>query len=260
MSTGPLAGLTLVVTRPAAQAGPFIAMATAAGARCIALPTLEIESLPVPQEQVASLLETRWDWAIYTSANAVLAASAQLSRVRAAQVAAVGGATARALTALGATVHAVPAGRADSEGLLQLPIFSNVSGMHILIMKGAGGRVLLQTELTARGAHVQALELYRRTQARPDTAAVEQLHEALAASARVVVLATSAEILAALLQITPSVDLATLRTCRLIVPGARVAAEAARLGWKGPVSAAATAEDSAMLDAVSAAESRAPDA
>ena len=41
--TPPLAGLTLVVTRPQRQAGHFIELATRAGARCLALPALEIE-------------------------------------------------------------------------------------------------------------------------------------------------------------------------------------------------------------------------
>jgi uroporphyrinogen-III synthase len=258
--TGSLAGLVLVVTRPAAQAGPFIAMATAAGAECIALPTLDIKAIPLAELQLRTLTETRWDWAIYTSANAVLAASAHIPLLRTAQVAAVGGATARALAALGVGVQAVPAGRADSEGLLQLPVFTSISAQHILILKGAGGRDLLQTQLNARGAHVCTLELYRRTIARPDPAALERVHEAVARGARVVVLATSVEILVALLQIAPSADLEALRSCPLVVPGARVAANAAQRGWHGNVTQAVTAEDSSMLEAVLAAAGAAPHA
>jgi uroporphyrinogen-III synthase len=190
----------------------------------------------------------------------VLAASVHMPLLRTAQVAAIGGATARALTALGVVVAAVPAGRADSEGLLQLPVFSSVSTQHIVILKGAGGRELLQSELAARGARVCAVELYRRTIARPDPGALEALHAAVARAARVVVLATSVEILDALSQVAPSPDLEALRSCPLIVPGARVAAAAAQLGWRGLVTQAATAEDSSMLEAVSTAAGPAPHA
>lgn len=254
------AGLTLVVTRPAAQAGPFIALAEAAGARCIALPTLVIEDVLLDQQQLATLGAGRWDWAIYTSANAVIAASTRLPQLRSAHVAAIGGATARALAVLGIDVEAVPVGRTDSEGLLQLPVFGAVRGQRIVILKGAGGRDLLQTELRARGAEVLDVEVYRRTATPPDTGALEQLHGILCTGAPLAVLATSVEVLEALLRVIPPADLATLRKRPLCVPGARVAAAAAQYGWEGPIIQAASAEDSAMLNAVVAETGGASDA
>ena len=254
------AGLTLVVTRPSAQAGPFIALAEAAGARCIALPTLVIENVLPHQEQLATLAAGRWDWAIYTSANAVIAASTQLPQLRSAHVAAIGGATARALAVLGIVVEAVPVGRADSEGLLQLPVFGAVRGQRIVILKGAGGRDLLQTQLRARGADVLDVEVYRRTPSPPDTGALEQLHGALRTGAPLAVLATSVEVLEALLQVIPAADLAALRTRPLCVPGARVAGAAVQHGWAGRIIQAASAEDSAMLNAVVTGTGRTPDA
>ncbi len=260
MTSGALAGLTLVVTRPAAQAVPFIARAEAAGARCIALPTLEIEPMPLGESQRAELSARQWDWCIYTSTNAVSAAAAQLAHVQATRVAAVGGATARALAKAGITVAVKPAGRVDSEGLLQLPVFNAVRGQHVLILKGVGGRDLLATELARRGANVHTVELYRRSMARPDRSALRRLHDALASGENLAIVVTSAEILEALLQITPPDDINAIRARPLFVPGARVAAAAAHAGWTGPVVQATSAEDAAMLKAVLAAAGHPPDA
>jgi len=62
------------------------------------------------------------------------------------------------------------------------------------------------------------------------------------------------------LQVIPPADLATLRNRPLCVPGARVAAAAAQYGWAGRIIQAASAEDSAMLNAVVAETGRTPDA
>ena len=128
-----------------------------------------------------------------------------------------------------------PAGRVDSEGLLQLPVFNAVRGQHVLILKGVGGRDLLATELARRGANVHTVELYRRSTARPDRSALRRLHDALASGENLAIVVTSAEILEALLQITPPDDINAIRARPLFVPGARVAAAAAHAGWTGPV-------------------------
>jgi uroporphyrinogen-III synthase len=62
-----------------------------------------------------------------------------------------------------------------------------------------------------------------------------------------VVAVTSVEVLEALLRGCPA-DLApALRGSSLLVPGPRVQAAARAAGWAGPIVAAATAEDDAML-------------
>ena len=260
MTRGALAGLQLVVTRPAAQAAPFIALAETAGATCIALPALEIESVLLTEPQRAALLDTSWDWAIYTSANAVVEAARQLPGLTSSRRAAVGGATARALEAQGKPVDAVPEGRADSEGLLLTPRFAEPRGRRMLILKGVGGRELLRAELTRRGATVHVAELYRRRRADPPAATLAILRDALATGSRLAVVVTSAEILEALVSMVPAADAMALRATRLFVPGPRVAETARRLGWTGRIVTAATAEDQVMLQAVLAAEGRSLDA
>jgi uroporphyrinogen-III synthase len=65
-----------------------------------------------------------------------------------------------------------------------------------------------------------------------------------------VVVVTSVEVLQALLRGCPA-DLApALRRSNLLVPGPRVQAAALAAGWTGPIAAAATAEDDAMLTAL----------
>jgi uroporphyrinogen-III synthase len=247
--TGTLTGLTIIVTRPAAQAGRFIERATAAGARCIAFPTLAIEKLVIDPATIDGVRSRRWHWAVFTSTNAVECAFEQLSPPIASRTAAVGRATARSLESRGISVDARPES-ANSEGLLALPEFADLRGQGVLLVKGSGGRELLQEELRARGAELLVLEVYRRALAAPAADARSSLHEALLRDADRVVAATSAEVLEALVQLTPAGDIEALQASRLLVPGPRVAAAASRLGWKGPVLQAPTAEDDAMIAAL----------
>ncbi|HEX9207621.1 MAG TPA: uroporphyrinogen-III synthase [Steroidobacteraceae bacterium] len=246
--TAPLAGITLVVTRPAAQAGHFIELARAAGAACVAFPTLEIEPLAADAATLARVREGGWNWAIFTSTNAVECGGPALAATTAAHLAAVGRATARALEARGRRVDARPES-ANSEGLLALPEFAQVAGERILVVKGSGGRDLLRRELVARGADVLEFEVYRRSPAAPDAAARQDLRHALATSGAWVAV-TSAEVLEALLQLVAADERPALLESALLVPGERVAAVARRLGWRGPVVTAPTAEDATMLEAL----------
>ena len=247
--TRPLDGITVVVTRPAAQAGRFLELARAAGAACIAYPTLQIDRIALDDETRARLRSRSWDWAIFTSANAVESALEQCPSPLAMRQAAVGRATARALEQHGLKVDARPES-ANSEGLLELPEFAELAGRGVLLVKGSGGRELLHDALRERGADVLELEVYRRSVASPTAAAAVQLRLALSGTGPLVVAVTSAEVLQSLLDHVADDDRARLRSQTLLVPGPRVAAAAARLGWTGRVFEAATAEDEAMLAAL----------
>jgi uroporphyrinogen-III synthase len=247
--TLPLDGVTIVVTRPAAQASRFLELARAAGAACILYPTLQIDRIALDDATLAQLQSRAWDWAIFTSANAVESALEQCPTPLAARHAAVGRATARTLEQHGVKVQACPAS-ANSEGLLELPELAALAGRGVLLIKGSGGRELLRDALRARGADVLELEVYRRSVTAPTATAAAQLHAALTGASPLVVVVTSAEVLQSLLEHVASDDAARLRSRTLLVPGPRVAAAGVRLGWTGPVVAAATAEDEAMLAAL----------
>jgi len=244
--TAALEGLTVVVTRPARQAGPFVAMLQDAGADPILLPTIEIEPIELDAASRAALAPDDFDWTVYTSANAVECSLQQLPRPARTRVAAIGRATARALDEQGIRVDAVPQAASDSEGLLALGAFTDLRGQRILIVKGAGGRTLLRAELARRGAEVMLCEVYRRRPAAADPAALEALQKA-SGHTRLIVVVTSGEILGALLETAPDGRLPKLRDATLLVPGERVAASARSLGWRGPLVIAPSAEDGVMF-------------
>lgn len=245
----PLAGVTVIVTRPARQAARLAALLREAGATVIALPTIEIEPLELDPAACARLAPDDFDWTIFTSANAVESALRQLPRPTRCRIAAIGRATARALAQHGIAVDAVPDGTPDSEGLLALEPFAAPRGRRILILKGAGGRPWLREELARRGAEVVVGDLYRRAPAPVDDAELAALRLA-SEQPGLAVMVTSGEVLGAFLEAASSAGTARLRDTALVVPGERVATLAGEHGWRGPLIVAGGAEDEAMLAAL----------
>ena len=247
--TRPLAGLVVVVTRPARQSSRFIGLLQECGAAALAFPTIAIEPVSLDAAARATLAGGPCDWVVYTSANAVEHSLAQFGRTGPAKTAAIGRATARALEAAGIRVDAVPAAGADSEGLLAHPEFAKPAGRRILIVKGVGGRDALRAGLESRGAIVSLAEVYRRVPAVPAAGAIEELRRACTAGS-VAIAVTSVEVLESLLALAPESHVPGLRSASLLVPGERVAAAARRLGWRGEIVVARSAEDDAMLEAL----------
>lgn len=247
--TRSLAGLAVVVTRPARQAAHFIQMLRDHGATAVEFPTLAIEPVMLDAATRRALARDTFDWVVYTSANAVEHSLPQLGKPTSAQVGAIGRATARALADAGIQVHALPVSGADSEGLLAHPGLAEARGQRILIVKGIGGRDALRTGLASRGALVTTAEVYRRARPAPSEQALEDLGRAQDAGTAVATV-TSAEVLESLLELAPEARYRWLRDAPLLVPGERVAAEARRLGWRGPLVVARSAEDEAMFAAL----------
>jgi len=77
---------------------------------------------------------------------------------------AVGARTAAVLADAG--VRATTPEEPTSEGLLELPAFAAMDGQRVLLVRGAGGRELLEQTLTERGARVARFDCYRRTPVR----------------------------------------------------------------------------------------------
>jgi uroporphyrinogen-III synthase len=127
MSAGaPLAGKTIVVTRPRAQALPLAEAIGAAGGKPLFFPLLEISPAadPQPLRQAISCLAD-YTFAVFISPNAVdYAVPAILARgswPESLTPAAVGPGTVKALAAFGIFGCIAPVERFDSEGLLALP-------------------------------------------------------------------------------------------------------------------------------------------
>lgn len=165
----PLAGRTIVVTRPLAQAGALAGQIAAAGGTPVVFPLLEIGPAPDPAPLAAAIdaLDS-YALAAFVSPNAVAhsvpAILARRAWPDALCAAAVGQGTLRALAALGIDGIA-PRTRFDSEALLELPELApaRVAGRRVVIFRGDGGRELLADTLRSRGAQVDCVTCYTRS-------------------------------------------------------------------------------------------------
>jgi uroporphyrinogen-III synthase len=160
-------GRGVVVTRPATESKRIADLIRAAGGQPILFPGIAI--VPIEnQEALFELLDRldRFDLAIFISPSAVTMAF-ELIDARGGwpprlKIAAIGAGCVRALQRHGIQDAEAPAERFDSEALLELPSLRDVVKKNIVIFRGIGGRELLADELTARGAHVEYAECYRR--------------------------------------------------------------------------------------------------
>jgi uroporphyrinogen-III synthase len=153
VADAPLAGCGVAVTRPAHQAEPLCRALAAAGATPLRFPTIEIEPL------TARVPAGRFDWILYTSANAV-AHSVGL-RSLPGRIAAIGPATAMALETAGLAPGLVARG-SGSEALLAALGPELNAGQRALIVSGRDARQLLPQALAARGLAVEVAEVYAR--------------------------------------------------------------------------------------------------
>lgn len=255
----PLAGLTVLVTRPREQARALAAAIATQGGEAIVVPLLEIRPRSLDPAMRALLGQLAdYDLAIFVSANAVRQAFARLDEAGlrwppSLCCLAIGAATRTALERAGAPLAAAGEGAMDSEEMLASAPLLAVAGKRVLLLRGEGGRTLLASTLRARGAQLYECVLYRRQL--PSTAA-GTLAEALRTRAPDALLAGSGETLGHLLGLLAGMPAGTIPAhALLVVPGARVAAIAAERGGFEVV-VADNATDAAMLAALARAAGR----
>jgi uroporphyrinogen-III synthase len=246
-----LAGLGVLVTRPESQAGPLARHLASLGATVYQLPALSI----VPRSDVAAQCTklgplADFDWAIFISANAVRYGAGRLPTASAPRVAAVGPATAAALTHAGYRLSLVPARGFDSEHVLACPELQSMQGQRVLLIRGGVGRDLLAETLTARGAHVETLDVYERVRATPPPGAVDAVERAWARGHIQVVTATSTEIARALFELLSPEGRALYARTAILVGSARIADSVRRLGLNGPLVIAASPHDDGLIAAL----------
>jgi len=169
--TRPLWGKTVVVTRSREQASRLVTLLSAAGARCLSVPTIEI----VPPADFAPLDTAlgrlpRYDWLIFTSANGVAAFMTRLfgsgKDVRAlgpVRLAAIGPATAQALKEIGLAADLMP-DTFQAEGLVEALTPHVSAGTRVLLARAQEAREVLPEGLVRLGADVEVAPVY---QARP---------------------------------------------------------------------------------------------
>ena len=134
----------------------------------------------------------------------------------------------------------VPAAGFNSEALLQLPALQQLTGRRILILKGEGGRELLEQTFAERGAQVDSLALYRRV-ARHYS--FDQLQALFVEGIPDALIATSGDVLKAMdALIKPCLN--TRFELPLVVASERIAEAAKGLGYRQIIISEGAAGDS----------------
>jgi uroporphyrinogen-III synthase len=222
----PLRGLTLIVTRPRAQASRSANALRDAGAAVIEFPVLDIAPI---EATLAAFDVARTSGFIFVSANAVAYGVPALRRTgeiaASTEIFAIGRATASALVDAGFKDVVSPQQSIDSEGLLAMPQLQSVAGRHMIIVKGTsepGGRTILEQTLTARGAVVSVFECYRRAPAVPDTTQRDAFRNALATAPKLACFALSVETLDSFIEICKGMEINPQSKMALLVPHPRV--------------------------------------
>jgi uroporphyrinogen-III synthase len=253
INMGALSGVGVLVTRPEPQALPLCRLLEELGAIAVRFPAIVIAPCGDAGEFVREIGPlTDFDLIVFTSANAVRFGHSLLDGLgdRTPSLAAIGPATARALTTLGYPVPATPQGVFDSESLLRHPLLTNLEGRRVLLVKGQQGRELLSAEIERRGARLVSVDVYRRERAAHDAAELAALEARVAAHELQLITATSAEIAAALLAAATPRLRDEFDRLHWLVPGARVAAALRALAVTAPILEARSAEDHDLVEAV----------
>jgi len=246
-----LHGVGVLVTRPEQQAMPLCRLLEIQGASTLRLPAVEIRAVGNRRETAAQLgALADFDVIIFTSANAVRFGASLLDQQRDLTLAAIGPATARALNLAGYRVAVQPRETFDSEGLLLHPKLEHPAGARILIVKGAGGRSLLEQELAHRGARVVAADVYERVPAAPSAERLAAVLDSLSTGALQVITATSVGVAGNLLAIAGAELRREFERAYWLVPGERVAHGLRELGLLAPVVLAESAEDHDLVSAL----------
>jgi len=236
MPVSPLAGLRIMITRPAHQAGHLQKLIEQAGGQPFLFPLLAITGPSKPAE-LKPLFEqiADFDMLIFVSSNAVDYGIKLLADYGGipdnVPLACVGKGTAKQLEHHARRPDILPQQRYDSEALLAQPGMQQVEGKSILIFRGQHGRELLADSLRARGAKVRYAEVYRRVKPDTDT---RVLIQALQQNQIDIISISSSEALHNLIEMGHA-ELIALQRLPMIVIHQRIAERARQLGFHGTI-------------------------
>ena len=222
-----LAGVKILVTRPADQSAGLARLVRDAGGLPILFPALEIE--PLAEAAGAPVLDQlpHFDLVVFISPNAVRMAMPHIQKKGGlparAKVAVIGLGTVAELKKFGVRDIISPLEGFDSEALIGELAAVPLAGSRVLIFRGQGGREVLANALRSRGATVEYLECYRRV--KPD----RDLRELFSQPGRDEVkacIATSTSIVENLFEMAGEAGRAWLCAVPFFVPHPRVAVAA----------------------------------
>ena len=245
--SGALSDRRILLTRPEEQVKPLLERLRTLGAQVRHFPAIEIALTP-PDKGDLDLLEQA-TFVIFVSTNAVRGLMEVLRKhpdvCLAAEVAAIGPATAEALRQAGHEPDVVAPPPYNSEALLSTPVLQDLEHRRVVIVRGQSGREKLAGELRSRGAKVHYLEVYRR--GRPDT---ELSFGELWDEPPEAICVTSVEIAENLLRCIAPEEKAVLRQSALIAGNARIADACRKLGYTALSGMADNPGDDAMFEAL----------
>lgn len=182
MNEQPLAGRTVVVTRPRGQAPPLSDALRGLGAEVVEYPTIAIRPPedPEPFRRAVARLEG-YDWIVFTSVNGVRRVYEELEdrglgpdALAPDRLAAIGPSTADALQHEGLDVEVVP-GEYRAEALVEALGRAGAArdGVRILLPRAAEARDVLPDQLRERGAEVDEVAAYATLPGEPGELALD---------------------------------------------------------------------------------------
>ena len=235
----------VVVTRSVEDVDRLAERLTSDGHLAVKLPLLAIE--PLQSSLDIGNLPGSTTAIIYTSVNAVRHGFEAISGVTPNEglvTIAVGAKTRDALGEKG--VRAESPAREDSEGILAFLESFDQSPTHVVLVKGQGGRDLIETRLARLGIHLTIIECYRRIW--PEVPEANFLSAVSIESPSIIHIA-SGETLTRLTDLCWVHGVDALDAHTLVLPSQRVANQARELGWQSRI-VADGAGDEALLKAV----------
>ncbi|MDH3428587.1 MAG: uroporphyrinogen-III synthase [Gammaproteobacteria bacterium] len=247
MTENELAGVGVLVTRPAHQASDLVEAIRACGGGVVAFPVLHI--VPRDSRSIDAEVDKLHDpdIVIFVSPNAVRHG---LAYAGTGQLAVIGPATARAIEAAGRSVDISPSAGFDSEHLLARAELQEVSGRCVRIIRGDAGRELLADTLRDRGATVEYLPVYSREPPDYSPSELDDLERKWRAGKVNVVTVMSVESLLNLVAVLPEWCAARLRDTPLVTPATRVIKEALERFPGIPTTLARGPQASDMVNAI----------
>ncbi len=181
----PLYGWKVLVPRTKEQAGAMSEQVRSYGAVPVEVPTIAVEPPRTPAQMeraIKGLVTGRYEWIVFTSANAVRAVREKFEAfgldARAfagVKIACVGEATADAVRAFGITPELVPSGEQSSVGLLaEFPPYDEILDPidRVLLPRADIATETLAAGLRERGWEIDDVTAYRTVRAAPPAAEI----------------------------------------------------------------------------------------
>jgi uroporphyrinogen-III synthase len=242
MTRGFLQNKKILLTRPGGVSDFLRDSISDAGGEPLYLPSMRITALEEDSlsKQVLGKI-TDFDILIFVSRNAVKYAQASLAElsnlVLSKVVIAIGKGTHAELSELGISEVKSVDSNNGSAALLNMPELSseNLGNKKVMILRGLGGRELLNTELTKRGAKIEYVELYRRAKPQIEASTISSIWLQKKPD---IVSITSAEGLENLLEMSETKERSQFLNTPLVVISPRLKSVAKSAGFRAEIKVA----------------------